>query len=212
MTQDIAAALDMSPPAGSIIARVHETGPAALAGLRVGDVILRYADQSPSDDRALLRDIAKSAIGQTVPVTVLRAGQQQTVRVTPIAWPDPGTTAGTRAGQTGGPARLVPPNLGLSLSVLTPALRAQYGLHMQQAGVLVDGVAAGTDAFNRGLVPGDVILRAQGADVGDPQQVQAAVDAARSQHKAFILALVLPKAEQNAEPRWIALRVAEGVQ
>ena len=42
-----------------------------------------------------------------------------------------------------------------------------------------------------------------------PQEVQAAVDAARAQHKAFVLALVLPKVEQNPGPRWMALRVAD---
>lgn len=74
--------------------------------------------------------------------------------------------------------------------------------------MLVDGVAAGTDAFDRGLVPGDVILRVQDSEVSSPQQVQAAVDAARAQHKAFILALVLPKVQTTPGPRWIALRVS----
>jgi serine protease Do len=102
----------------------------------------------------------------------------------------------------------VPPNLGLSLSTITADLRSRYGLEMKQTGVLIAGVAAETDAFDRGLAPGDVILRVQGADVTSPQQVQAAVDAARAQHKAFILALVLPKVQEIPGPRWIALRVA----
>ena len=78
---------------------------------------------------------------------------------------------------------------------------------MQQAGVLIDGVTAGTDAFDRGLVPGDVILRVQDADVQSPQQVQAAIDAARAQHKEFVLALVVPKKQQTPGPRWMALRI-----
>jgi hypothetical protein len=47
----------------------------------------------------------------------------------------------------------------------------------------------------------------QDTEVGLPQEVQAAVDAARAQHKAFVVALVLSKAEQLSGPRWIALRV-----
>ncbi|HET6233947.1 MAG TPA: PDZ domain-containing protein [Acetobacteraceae bacterium] len=109
--------------------------------------------------------------------------------------------------QDASPAMQVPPNLGLSLSTLTLDLRAHYGLQMGQVGVLIGGVAAGTDAFDRGLVPGDVILRVQGTEVGAPQQVQAAIDAARAQHKTFILALVLPKVQQIPGPRWLALRV-----
>jgi serine protease Do len=199
----------MPQPAGSIIAVVHQEGPAAAAGLQVGDVILHYNNRTPQDERALLREIAKSTIGQAVPVVVLRAGHEQTFSVTPIQWPDMETASGTGTGTATKPVMLVPANLGLSLSLITGGVRNQFGLHMQQAGVLISGVAAGTDAFDRGLVAGDVILRVQDADVATPEQVQAAVEAARAQHKAYILALVLPKtAQQNPGPRWLALRVS----
>jgi serine protease Do len=208
VTDDIATALGMKQPMGSIVAVVHPDGPAAAAGLQVGDVILHYDNDTPSDERALLRDIAKSTIGQTVPATILRAGHEQTLRVTPIAWPDMAAASGTATDPASKPVMLVPANLGLSLSVLDAPLRAQYGLQMQQAGVLIGGVAAGTDAFDRGLTRGDVILRVQDADVSSPEEVQAAVDAARAQHKAFILALVLSKTPESPGPRWMALRVS----
>jgi len=132
------------------------------------------------------------------------------LRVTPTVWPDMETTSGTATEKASKPPMLVPGNLGLSLSALTADLRARNGLQMQQAGVLVDGVTAGTDAFDRGLAPGDVVLRVQDAEVASPQQVQAAVDAARAQHKAFILVLVLPKVQATPGPRWMALRVKDG--
>lgn len=72
-----------------------------------------------------------------------------------------------------------------------------------------DPVFAAGNAFDRRLVPGDVILRVQDTDVRSPQRVQAAIDTARAQHKAFVLALVLPKKEQNPEPRWMALGIRD---
>jgi serine protease Do len=209
VTHDVAAALGLPRPMGSIVAAVSPDGPAASAGLQVGDVILHYDNQTPSDERALLRAIARSTIGRAVPVTILRAGHEQTMQVTPGESPETVTTAGVVSGQAPRPATRVPANLGLSLSTLTADLRARYGLQMQQAGVLIDGVTAGTDAFDRGLAPGDVILRVQGTDVHSPQDEQAAVDAARAQHKAFVLALVLSKAEQDPIPRWMALKVMD---
>jgi serine protease Do len=207
VTPDMAIALGMPQPMGSIVAVVHEGGPAAAAGLQVGDVILRYDNQTPSDDRALLRDMGRSTVGQTVSMTVLRAGHELTLHATPIAWPEPETAS--NAASAPKPTVLVPPNLGLGLSMLNSELRAHYGLRMQQTGVLIDGVAADTDAFDRGLAPGDVILRMQDKDVTLPQEVQAAVDAARAQHKAFVLALVLQKKpQQNPGPRWMVLRVS----
>ncbi len=211
VTQDIAAALGMARPMGSIVDGVHAGGPAAIAGLRIGDVILRYDNHTPSDERALMRAIAKSTIGQAVPITMLRAGQAQNLLVTPAEWPGTVITSAAVASQAPEPTVRVPPNLGISLSTLTAELRARQGLHMQQAGVLVEGVAAGTDAFDRGLAPGDVILRVQDTDVGSPQEVTAAVDAARTQHKAFVLALVLAKVQQSPGARWMALRVTDGV-
>jgi serine protease Do len=209
VTHDVAAALGLPRPMGSIVCAVSPDGPAASAGLQVGDVILRYDDQTTSDERALLRAIARSTIGRAVPVTILRAGHEQTIQVTPGGSPETIATAGAVSGQAPSPATLVPADLGLSLSTLTADQRTRYGLQMQQAGVLVAGVAAGTDAFDRGLAPGDVILRVQGTDVHSPQEEQAAVDAARAQHKAFVLALVLPKAEQDPAARWIALKVTD---
>jgi serine protease Do len=211
VTQDIAAALGMARPMGSIVDGVHAGGPAAIAGLQIGDVILRYDNHTPSDERALMRAIAKSTIGQAVPITLLRDGQPQNMLVTPAEWPGTVTTSAAVAGQAAGSTVRVPPNLGISLSTLTAELRARDSLHMQQAGVLVEGVAAGTDAFDRGLAPGDVILRVQDTDVRSPQEVTAAVDSARTQHKAFVLALVLAKVQQSPGPRWMALRVTDGV-
>ena len=211
VTQDIAAALGMAQPIGSIVDGVRAGGPAATAGLQIGDVILRYDNQTPPDERALMRAIAKSTIGRAVPITMLHSGQAQTLLVTPAEWPGTVATSGATAGQASEPSVRVPPDLGLSLSALTAELRARQSLQMQQAGVLVDGVAAGTDAFDRGLAPGDVILRVQDTDVGSPQEVQAAVDAARAQHKPFVLALVLPKVQLSPGPRWMAFKVMDGV-
>jgi serine protease Do len=209
VTQDAAAALGLPRPMGSIVSAVSSDGPAASAGLQVGDVILHYDNQTPSDDRALLRAIAKSTIGRAVPVTILRAGREDTIQVTPGGSRESIATAGAVSGRTPSPATLVPADLGLSLSMLTADQRTRYGLQMQQAGVLVAGVAAHTDAFDRGLAPGDVIVRVQDTDVHSPQEEQAAVDAARTQHKAFILALVLPKAEQDPVAHWVALKVTD---
>jgi serine protease Do len=208
VTQDMAEALGMPRPTGSIVAMVREGDPAAMAGLQIGDVILRYDNQTPADERAMLRAFARSTVGQAVPVTVLRAGGEQTMKVTPIAWPQMETASATGSAQAANPAMLVPPNLGLSLSPLTADLRAHYGLQMEQVGVLIGGVAAGTDAYERGLVPGDVILRMQRTEVSEPQQVQAAIDTARAEHRTFVLALVLPKVQQIPGPRWTVLRVS----
>jgi len=217
VTPEIADALGMKPaegpqPAGSIISKVFEDGPAAKAGLRVGDVILRFDDQKPSDERALLRNIVMAPPGETVKLTVWRAGHEFEVRTTIIEWPKPLWDRLNAPIETAPVEPAIPPNLGLSLAEVTDDLRAKYGLEPGQTGVLVAGVMSNTDAADRGLATGDVILRVQDRPVATPQSVQAVIDAVREQKRAFAVMLVLPKAQQSPfpGPKWMALRVASG--
>lgn len=206
VTQDMAAALGMAQPVGSIVSLVRVGEPADAAGIRVGDVILRYNNQAVPDNRALLRDILRSVIGKPVPITVLRTGHEQVLQVNPADWPNPAATVSAEASS---PHVLVPPDLGMSLSTLTADMRARHGLQTERGGVMIDGVTPGVDAFDRGLQAGDVILRMQDAEVASPQEVQAAIEAARSAHNTFVMALVLSPKDQLTGPRWLALKVSE---
>ena len=48
-------------PQGSIVSWVMPGGPAKHAGMAIGDVILKYGDDAPHDERALLRDIVRDS-------------------------------------------------------------------------------------------------------------------------------------------------------
>src|SRR5262249_28966186 len=155
-------------------------GPAAAAGMHVGDVILRYDNRTPSDERALMRAIAKSPVGQPVMLTTLRDGHVDKLQITPADWPGTVAKDDTTSAKGTTPTVSVPSDLGLNLKPITDDLRAQFGLPAEQKGVVVAGVVAGTDAFDRSVRPGDVILRVQDSSVETPQAVQAAVDVARA--------------------------------
>jgi serine protease Do len=209
MTPDVAQALGMPTPQGSIITTLTDGGPAAIAGLQVGDVVLRFGDRTPEDARQLRRFVAESTVGQTVPIAVLHGGQERIVPVTIKVWPE--TPAEIKADSSMGkvPDLSIPADLGLSLSAITPEIRAKYGLDVAQSGVVINGIAAGTEASTRGLSPGDVILRMQDGPVQTPEQVQAAIDGARAQHRLYVAALVLKKAQDAPTPVWIGLRVGQ---
>jgi len=61
VTREIADAMGMARPEGSIVSWVLSDSPAKKAGLAIGDVILRYDGTTPSDERALLASLARSA-------------------------------------------------------------------------------------------------------------------------------------------------------
>ena len=60
ITREMAEAMGTKPE-GSVVAWVMPDGPAHKAGIEIGDVILKYGDDAPGDERALLRDIGEDA-------------------------------------------------------------------------------------------------------------------------------------------------------
>jgi len=61
--------------------QIAKGGPAAKAGLREGDVILKIGDTEVNSVADLRGAVDEQAVGNTVSVTILRKGNQQTVNV-----------------------------------------------------------------------------------------------------------------------------------
>ena len=209
VTTDMAAALGMPREAGSIVAWVAPDGPAAAGGLRVGDVILQVGGKAVADERALLRAIATAPIGEKLGFGLWRDGKQQPLDITIKEWPRQQWDALDAPEEMAASHHHLLPNLGLQLATLDDATRSQYGVTEAKTGAVVTGVTAGTDAAQRGLVPGDVILRVQDKDVASPADAKAALDAARAAKRSFVVALIQQKVHDKPGPEWIALRASD---
>lgn len=208
VTPEIAAAMGKQPPEGSVVSWIIPGGPASKAGIAVGDVIVRYGDDTPSDERALLRDIGETPVGDMVKVVVLRGDTQVTLPVTVDPWPRSQWDQRDAPMTPERPKLTIPPGLGLSLAVIQKGERAKLGLEDGLNGVLITGVLPGSDAARRGAVAGDVILRVQDTPVATPSDVQHALVAVHEEKRPFVMMLVLPKVRKVPGPRWVALRVA----
>jgi S1-C subfamily serine protease len=77
----LAAQDNLSVDHGALIQGLVSNGPAAQAGLQVGDVIVQVGSQAVNDTASLGDALATYNPGQTVPVTVYRGSQQLTVNV-----------------------------------------------------------------------------------------------------------------------------------
>lgn len=82
MTDEVAAVLGYDAPKGAVIEAVSAESPAAEAGLRRGDIILRFGSKDVEDLRDLTRAVATTAPENTAKVTVLRKGKEITLDVT----------------------------------------------------------------------------------------------------------------------------------
>ena len=207
VTPDIAEATGMQQAQGSIVAWVLPSGPAKKAGLAIGDVILDFNGRVPSDERALLRDIAHTPVGDTVTFRVQHDGAEHNISLATEEWPRDQWDARDAPMAAQRPKIVIPPNLGLSLAPVPTGKRAELGLETGLDGVLVTGVAPDSDPARRGMKSDDVILRVQDKPVATPAEVQAGIDAARAAKRDFVLMLVLPKVRDVPGPKWIPLQV-----
>jgi serine protease Do len=208
ITREMAEALGMERDQGSIVSWLSPGGPAQKAGIEIGDVIIRFGTDAPPDERALLRDIAHTPEDQIVNVAVLRAGAQRTIPVTVAAWPR------SRWDQSDAPLPVeqpkpVRPDLGLTFAPVPADSRAKLGLEVGPGGVLVSAVTPGSDAAERGLQVGDVLLRVQEKTVASPAEAQAALAEERAAKHQFAMLLVLEKARTVPGPSWVAVRLPE---
>jgi len=84
LTTQLAERLGATDTRGVVIMQMARRSPAAVAGLRPGDIIVRFNGTAITDGSQLSRAVQDAPIGSTVTLTIIRDGRQTDVRV-PIA-------------------------------------------------------------------------------------------------------------------------------
>ncbi|HEX5078544.1 MAG TPA: PDZ domain-containing protein, partial [Geminicoccaceae bacterium] len=80
--------LGLDVPAGVLIASLAESGPAAAAGLRAGDLILAIDGEATPTVDAVHRLLGRDTIGRTLTLRVLRQGAVIEIRATVAGRPE----------------------------------------------------------------------------------------------------------------------------
>ncbi len=213
LATDIAAGLGLPKDKGEIVASVEANGPAAKAGIRQGDVIVRINGADVTYDNTLSYVIANTAIGATVPIELIRDGARRSVNAT-IAMRPAESVVQARAGLTPDaeetPDAKAPgteaakQSLGITLQPLTAELRKQLKLGESVRGVVVAGINPASDAATEGLQRGDIILSINQRPTTTPAEAAAAVDAARKAGRDTVLMLVQ---RGTTPPRYIGIKL-----
>ncbi len=137
----IAGALGLEQARGAVVTRLHPGSTAAVAGLKVGDVIVA-ANGQRVDDSASLRNIqGLQPVNSKISLDVRRDGKPLKIAATLREQPR----------EIDG-ASLDPRLAGASFAELPESLRRQGA-----SGVLIDAVSAGSRAARNGLRKGDVV-------------------------------------------------------
>ncbi|CAA7612820.1 DegQ family serine endoprotease [Magnetospirillum sp. SS-4] len=209
---DMAENIGLPDQHGALIAKVDPDGPGHKAGLKDGDVVLKFDGKDITEMRRLPRHVAGTAIGRTVDVVIWRNGKKQTIAATVGEMPEDPADQSAKGGKSDKPkpgvakdGSMAIPGTGLTVATPTPQLRERFGIDDEAKGILVTEVKAESAAAEKGLRPGDMIIEADHKPVRAPQDLAKLIDEAR---KAGSKSLLL-RVENPQTLRYVALSLAE---
>ncbi len=191
ITPEVASSLGMKDPKGAIIASTVPDGPAAKAGLRQGDIVTALNGKQVEDSRDLSRRIAAIVAGADATLTVNRDGKTETITAKIAPRKDEKVASNDNSGEAApGAVGATGEAMGLGLAAVTPETRRSFNLDDSAQGVLITKVDPDSDAADKGLQPGDVVMSVSNKTVRTPQDIQKSVSEAKAQGRKSVLLLV----------------------
>ncbi|WP_029009809.1 DegQ family serine endoprotease [Azospirillum halopraeferens] len=200
VTPELGQALGLGEARGALLADVTADSPAARAGLRQGDVVLRFDGKPVGEVRDLSRAVAEARPDSTAEVVVSRDGREQALSVRVGAMPGEERVAAAPDGSGDAATDTVK---GLRLAALDRNARAGLGLDDGVTGVVVAGLEDG--AGETTLRPGDVIVRVGDRSVATPADVASTVAEAEKAGRKAVLLLINRRGTES----FVALRLSQ---
>jgi len=206
VTDEIGESLNIKPARGALIAGVEEKGPAKPAGIEPGDVVVKFDGKDIKEPKDLSRVVADTPVGKEVDVVIIRKGQEETRKVTLGRLEDTDKPVQTAAKSKDEPAEkpVTQKALGLDLATLSKDLRTRYKIKDSVKGVIITNVDSTSDAADKRLSPGEVIVEVAQEAVSNAADVKKRVDQLKKDGKKSVLLLV---SNADGELRFVALSV-----
>jgi serine protease Do len=182
LTPNLAKYFRITAEKGILIADVTDNSPGKEAGLKQGDVITDLNGKPVQDIADFRNDVAMTAPGTKVELTIVREGETQKIPVTIGTLP-------SKAGQKG-PGVKPETDIGLTVQNLTGDLAAQLGFQ-GLSGIVITSVEPGSPADEAGLKEGMLIQKVGQKQVTDVEEFQSEIR--KESKKGSILLLVRSK-------------------
>ena len=192
--EDTAASLGLGEAKGALVTDVTTPGPSADAGLKNGDAILSVNGNKVADSRDLARQIAGFSPNTKVDVRILRGQKEQTVAVKLGTFPSGKELARVETPDKADPKTTEMDQLGLTVAPGTGA---------NKDGVVVTEVSSDSDAAQKGIRSGDVIVEVGGLAVKTPDDVANGVkEATKLGRKAILM-----RVKSGDQVRFVAIQL-----
>ena len=193
VTEDIASSLGMNDASGALVVSVDDNGPAKQAGIKSGDIILKFNGVAIDTMRELPRVVAETKIGTRAEVEIWRKNKSINKSVV-IERLNEGSLVPVESSDDKDNTDLDNTsilNLGFSLSNVSKELSAKYDFAPEQKGLVVTQIDNQSDAFKRGLQEGDVINVINEQDLYSVNQFIRIIDKYKKADKNLLLIKVV---------------------
>jgi serine protease Do len=160
LDQSLADSFGVRTPEGALVSKVEPHSAGAEAGLRSGDVIVKFDDTAIGDAGQLSTRVNMTAPGTKATLSIIRHGEPMTVTARIGSASELTAKADTAEAASSS-------SLGLTLRPLTPDERDQAGA---PGGLVVE--SAQGRAADAGIQPGDLVLSVNGTPVQSIEQLR----------------------------------------
>ncbi|HXW70149.1 MAG TPA: Do family serine endopeptidase [Methylocella sp.] len=203
----IAESLNLGQLRGALVAGTDEKGPAKAAGLKTGDVIVKFDGTEIKESRDLPKIVASEPVGKDVEIVVVRQGKQltKTIKLGRLEENEKRLSLASKREESEKKAApgAFEKALGMELSSLTDELRQKYGIKSSVAsGVVVTDVNPDSNAAEKHVQPGDVIIEINQEQVKEPTDIAKKIEALKNGGKKSALLLV---ANGQGDVRFVAV-------
>jgi serine protease Do len=204
LDEDVATGFGLDKARGALVSAVTDGSPAAKALVKQGDVILRFDGRDVPESDRLPRIVADTPIGKPVDMVVWRNKKEVSLKVTvgELKDEDVASVVDSKEPSVAEPAISVR-GLGLKVQGIDTAIREKFGLPENQLGIVITDVANDSNAFEKGLRPGDIITEINQEEVKSASDLAAKITTARDAKKKTVLLTLLSK----GDTRFVAVRL-----
>ncbi len=194
----LASKLNLKENHGVLITQVLDKGPASVAGVLPGDVVIGFEGKPVKDGKALQTLIADAKLETSLVLRVMRDGKPLELTLTVKEQPN-------QMGLARGNEEPTPPSFsqigkvpgfGLEMADLTPDLADKAGFKAGTLGALVMRVEPKGPAHRSGLRAGVLIQKVDGKLVSDTASVASRLNAAKP-GSSLLLQVLNPEGDVN---------------
>jgi len=178
LTPDMAESLSVPGKKGALVADVTKDGPAEKAGIKSGDVIVKFDGKDVNDEHELPQVVATVKPGKKVDVNVIRDGKEKTISVTI------GEMEAAPVRRAGSPD--LTKGLGLTVQEITPEIAKHLEIENRK-GVIVTSVDPGSASDGAGFQEGDVIRQINRQPIANASEFQKMLNKVKDEKTVLFL-------------------------